>query len=56
MRPAKNVVDPQPASAQATAVAAAALIKRLLFFKIPYLDGKRGTSRGTMARPRPQRE
>jgi len=26
-------------------MAAAALKQRLLFFKIPYLDGKRGTSR-----------
>jgi hypothetical protein len=37
-RPAKYVVVPQPASAAATANAAAALTQRLLFFKIPYLD------------------
>jgi hypothetical protein len=40
------VVVPQPDSAAATTRAAAALIQRLLFFKIPYLDGKRGMCRG----------
>jgi hypothetical protein len=38
-------VPPQPARAAATVKAAAALKQRLLFFKIPYLDEKRGTGR-----------
>src|ERR1039458_3152386 len=45
VRPAKYVVVPQPASAAATTRAAAALIQRLLFFKIPYLDEQRGACR-----------
>ena len=31
-------------------------MQRLLFFKIPYLDGNRGVGRGVGPRPRPQRE
>ncbi len=43
-RPAKYEVLPQPANAAATTRAATALIQRLLFFKILYLDRKRGAS------------
>jgi hypothetical protein len=39
-------VVPQPASAPAATRAIAALNKRLVFFKIPYLDEKRGAYRG----------
>jgi hypothetical protein len=41
------VVFPQPASATAAARASATLSQRLVFFfKIPYLDEKRGVCRG----------
>jgi hypothetical protein len=46
LRPAKYVVLPQPASPAATINATLALIQRLLFFKIPYLNRTRGTIRG----------